>query len=534
VNIRGTDQAGQTTTPQSTGYEVDTTPPTFSSSLSPGSSITTSTTTGPHFSFAASDGSGSGIDRIEYRITDVTSSSVIRNWTTVAVGSTALQPSGLSLIPGNTYQIQIKAIDLAGNESISNLTATWSVAAPTLVITTSSGTVSVGALFSATVELQDGHGNQLTSASSTVQLQAFSDAQCTVSASGNLSGSTVVAAAGAAQFSSLQFDTSGTVYLKASSAGYAIDCSPAFTITPSFTVVGVNVNDFVGDPNPSDNNFHGIVAYSVRRVVDPAIYSGPLFRAVRAGDNQELDFGANESSIDTNALQTWITGGGGTTAKIRTWYDQSGNQEHLHQTTVAYQPELVSNCASGNASPFPCIKYSGWNTLKFNDASSTSGLRLSSTGGIGIFAALKFAASSSHINFVLSANHRNNYVMQQWSGGWFTGTWDSSEVYPISDFPPNNTWFIRSAVEKQSNAGTTFYRNGSQVGTRANFISNVGDQIMDEIGCESLGFGSNPAVYNQFSISELIVINNGIVTDSGTNFAVHTQIVNNQMARFNP
>lgn len=144
----------------------------------------------------------------------------------------------------------------------------------------------------------------------------------------------------------------------------------------------LNASDY-NDPDPSDNNYHNFMAYSVRKVVSE--YTGPFFKAKRA-DGVEADFGAGVDIIDTVALQSWIDAGGGS-AYITTWYDQSGNSEHAHQTTVASMPVLESDCSAGG-NHHPCL-YFNEDFMLFNDSSSTSAVRMNNSTGMAMFLALK-------------------------------------------------------------------------------------------------------------------------------------------------
>lgn len=99
-------------------------------------------------------------------------------------------------------------------------------------------------------------------------------------------------------------------------------------------------------------------------------YTGVLVTLRRGGDNVEADFyqGATAGSLNTtpggggtDAL-TWVTQGSGNGAAwIKKWWDQSGNNNHLLQTTAANQYRLISASVYGTlgTNNRPCLYSDG-------------------------------------------------------------------------------------------------------------------------------------------------------------------------------
>ena len=77
-------------------------------------------------------------------------------------------------------------------------------------------------------------------------------------------------------------------------------------------------------------------AYSLRSLTVDDI---SVVRVRRSSDNAESDFTATEVSDGT--LAAWV--GAGNDGFVRTWYDQSGNNRNVGQTTTTYQPLIVSS-----------------------------------------------------------------------------------------------------------------------------------------------------------------------------------------------
>lgn len=161
VNIRGTDRAGQLTPVGSSSYQIDTLAPTLTSGPTPSAAVLASVTQGPAITWGFSDGSGSGVAGLEYRILSAGTSSTVRDWTSIEPSSaTTVTPSGLSLTQGSDYRFQIRATDRAGN--ISGIgSADWSVVAPTLAFTSIPSSATVGSSFSVGVTIRDQFGTTL-------------------------------------------------------------------------------------------------------------------------------------------------------------------------------------------------------------------------------------------------------------------------------------------------------------------------------------------------------------------------------------
>jgi lysophospholipase L1-like esterase len=70
----------------------------------------------------------------------------------------------------------------------------------------------------------------------------------------------------------------------------------------------------------------------------------PVIKLIRASDSDQEDFGVTATgAFDTDAYNAWVSG---TTAKVVTWYDQSGNGYDAAQSTDANRPEFKINIQS--------------------------------------------------------------------------------------------------------------------------------------------------------------------------------------------
>jgi len=65
-----------------------------------------------------------------------------------------------------------------------------------------------------------------------------------------------------------------------------------------------------------------------------------VIRVVRLNDNEQRDFTADE--ITDGTLETWV-GSGANNGRVVTWYDQTGNGNHLTRINTNFGPIIVDN-----------------------------------------------------------------------------------------------------------------------------------------------------------------------------------------------
>ena len=115
-------------------------------------------------------------------------------------------------------------------------------------------------------------------------------------------------------------------------------------------------------------------------------YAGSCFRVRRASDNTEQDIGFSGSNLDTSALASFCSG---TSGYIKTWYDQSTNEDQFTSTTTANHPLIFS---SGTLDPNGAY-FSGSNRL---DMVTPSGLGISGSTARTAFNVIKRSAAADH------------------------------------------------------------------------------------------------------------------------------------------
>lgn len=99
------------------------------------------------------------------------------------------------------------------------------------------------------------------------------------------------------------------------------------------------------------------VAYSLRKLRTG--YVGNAIRVRRASDNTEQNIGFDGlGNLDTSALTAFCAG---TNGFVTTWYDQSGNNRNVIQSSAVSQPQIVSSGSVILEGGFPAVKFDGSN-----------------------------------------------------------------------------------------------------------------------------------------------------------------------------
>jgi hypothetical protein len=121
--------------------------------------------------------------------------------------------------------------------------------------------------------------------------------------------------------------------------------------------LGLNDVAFLGSLQPPtplllDAYPNAAAAYSLRQLRTGVT---SVVRVRRSSDNTEADFTA--AQISDGSLVAWV--GAGNNGFVRTWYDQSGANQHAAQTTNGEQPQIVSSGALITDSGRPVISLNG-------------------------------------------------------------------------------------------------------------------------------------------------------------------------------
>lgn len=143
-------------------------------------------------------------------------------------------------------------------------------------------------------------------------------------------------------------------------------------------------------------------AYSVRKL--SSSYTGAALRVRRSSDNTEQDIGFVGLDLDTTALSSFVGAGNGFVTK---WYDQTGNNRDMIQTTGGLQPTIISSGSliirNGNLSIYYNNTFNIHHTTSYsfsNGPISTIGVvnvnGTSSTSRIGLYQNLNFSLAGQN------------------------------------------------------------------------------------------------------------------------------------------
>lgn len=165
----------------------------------------------------------------------------------------------------------------------------------------------------------------------------------------------------------------------------------------------------------------GIVIFSLRKL--SGSYSGNCIKVRRSSDNATQDIGFTSSEVgawvDDSAINTFIGGG---TGYIDTWYDQSGNGYDVSQSTLTYQPVLVSDVFSLTGGTSFSVQFDGTDDNLFHDAGSNV---FSASANLTIHMAYRMTTSSFDSMFACNSsaatpNTALRYLRYSTTGRFYT------------------------------------------------------------------------------------------------------------------
>lgn len=146
-------------------------------------------------------------------------------------------------------------------------------------------------------------------------------------------------------------------------------------------------------------------AYSIRKL--SSSYAGSALRIRRSSDNAEQDIAFLASGdLDTSALKSFVGSGSGF---VRTWYDQSGVNNHIQQASQANQPMLVNNGTIIRQNNRPVIEFSN---AAVTFLSTTTATGVAGNAASSMFMATRFTngGSSADMPFVLGQPGSNTRI----------------------------------------------------------------------------------------------------------------------------
>jgi len=230
------------------------------------------------------------------------------------------------------------------------------------------------------------------------------------------------------------------------------------------------------------------VAYSLRKL--SSTYSGSAIRVRRSSDNAEQNIGFNsDGSLDTNSLLTFIGGGDGF---VKTWYDQSGNNNHANQLSAVNQPQIVSSGSVLTVNSKSCIRFDGSNdnfsistpiTLSAGDQFSSFHVeRKTTAAAIGLWITSSPSVSGGYtvVNYgeTIYMSGQLNTSTSTYKGGPLTGNPQRVISGYLKSIDTNSQIYVNNSLFTSYNNSGTETRGASFItmGSRQGEYSNTSAQ----------------------------------------------------------
>ena len=232
-------------------------------------------------------------------------------------------------------------------------------------------------------------------------------------------------------------------------------------------------------------------AYSLRKLNSDYTGAAIRVRTTRAGSpEQDIGFDA-DGNLDTAALLAFT---GSVSGYIKTWYDQSGNGNHVTQSTTSAQPKIAySNNTFVSVSGRPAPVFQGSAGFPFDN----TGLDI---GNLSAFFVAKSAVTTGdRMGVALSWSVSNKrWYLPYMSGGNFKYGYASSAAAAETTANTNNN--LHSMIAGATQTDMEAFLNGTSVGT-ATLATGISNPASNPMG---IGFADNAYRWDGF-IQELIV-----------------------------
>ena len=194
-----------------------------------------------------------------------------------------------------------------------------------------------------------------------------------------------------------------------------------------------------------------VVAYSLRKLTPS--YTGPAVRISRVSDGELRDVyfdgsdvvslnsqisAAGGGAITPTLLSTWIGAG---SATIQLWFDQSNNNQHASQATVAFMPLLINNGIINLVNSRPAPLFDGTNDLLTYSNPPTDNFSIFTIARTGVTHQIDPQSNSSTTG---TAGQR--YLMGASQQGVNAGQGISMGTNGISNYEHGNSYMPPTAV----------------------------------------------------------------------------------------
>jgi SPP1 family predicted phage head-tail adaptor len=255
-------------------------------------------------------------------------------------------------------------------------------------------------------------------------------------------------------------------------------------------------------------------AYSLRKL--RTAYTGSAIRVRRSSDNTEQDIGFTGNDLNTTALTTFVGSGNGF---VTTWYDQSGNNINVTQTSAAAQPQIVNSGVLVTQNSKPSIYFDGVNDV-LNGVALSNYLTSSTFTNICVFNPIALTTNSATIegNDVIWMDGTNGYAGVNFKSTnlLFASLWDGNKREASVSITANTQ--VLSFAKRAGTNISISKNNGVFSNAVAGNIQNISNNLTI----------ARSSVFSELMAQEIIFYktdqtsnSNGINTNINTHYAIY-------------
>jgi hypothetical protein len=245
-------------------------------------------------------------------------------------------------------------------------------------------------------------------------------------------------------------------------------------------------------------------AYSVKKLSNN--YSGSCIRVRRVSDNSEIDVGFVNDDLDTITLSSFCSG---TNGFVTRWYDQSGNENNVVNTSASNQPQIVSGGTILTDNGVPCLFFDGVNDFLDNNNVSPGfgGTDVYFSGYIVCKSTDTLAADRTYLSMGLTYSNNPFMILGKTSlDTSITNIRDRSLVQNSVTAGPISTQSLISFITNGDSS--TCRINGAPSGANT---ASLGERIFDRFSIGSFNRASR-AFYWLGNIQEVIIYQSNLTT----------------------
>ena len=277
-------------------------------------------------------------------------------------------------------------------------------------------------------------------------------------------------------------------------------------------------------------------AYSLQKL--RTLYTGYAIRVRRSSDNTSQDIGFLNGNLDTTSISSFV---GANDGFVSIWYDQSGNAYNFEQSTLDYQPKIVSSGSLLTKNSKPTVVFDGLSDFMSVPSSLSSFSFLHKTGNSFIsvvgynriinegFILCNNNGTSANIGYFLTTlltSDIRNFTTNGVAGLSNATVSNQTNTAPLT---ANSLFLINDVTDNgnatASNRSKIYVNNGNalSLNTLTNTPSTANAIADFTIGSKS---GSAKVSYFDGGVSQLIIYN----TDQSGNRSGITTAINQQFS----